>query len=568
MLDVRYRASSIEYRVMTPLIRITLLYLLGIILGYYLDPGLLPLLFTAFLLYLFLIVIFWLRCGRLFSGFSLVGFLLLGLIWYELFTTRSTDTLIQFASSGKIELVGTIIKEPEPRREKTILKIRVKEVILASGNIEHPASSIEYRASSIEHQASSIEHRTSSIEHRVSSIEHRAIPVKGLLYTTVYNCPLDLQYGDLVKLRGVLRFPSAGKQFNMRTYLARSGIHTVMTIREPEGERISKLGQGEINRFWQVVTAIRQQVAGLIDCLLPSLEGSLLKGLLLGQRETLPIGLYQVFIESGAVHVLAVSGLHVGLIAFIVFGLLRYYLLWRYRRLSAGLTILVVIGYCFIAGARPSVIRASIMASATLLAMVLGRENPLYNGLALAAFILLVINPSFLFDVGFQLSFMATLAIPLFTPIFTLMLKPVIPYQRLRLLFVVSLAVWVVLWPVLAFYFGRVPLIGILINPIVVPLVGLILGSGLTLLAIAPLSLSLAKLAALPTLLALKALIWTVLAASTPAWANLQFTLSSWPVILGYYLLLGGIVFVHRKYYAEKEVLRAERSLNPEAQRI
>lgn len=533
---------------MTPLIRITLFYLTGIIFGYYLDPPLLPLLIIAFLLYFFLIVIFRLRYPRLFSGFALFCFLLLGLISFELFTTRSTDTLARFISSREIEVVGTIRKEPQQREDRTILKIQVKEIISEDSPgifIYHPQSKIHNSQSEIP--------VTREIGEKSTSYR---VPVKGILYVTVYNCPLNLQYSDLVKLRGVIEIPSAGKQFNMRAYLARSEIYTVMKIKDPTGGKVRKLGQGEINRFWQVIITIRQQAAGLIDGLLPSLEGSLLKGLLLGQRETLPRGLYQVFIETGAVHVLAVSGLNVGLIALIVFGLLRYYLLWRYRRLSACLTILVVIGYCFVAGAGPSVARASTMASAALLAMVLDRGNPLCNGLALAAFILLVINPCFLFDVGFQLSFMATLGIFLFTPIFDLILKPVIPYQRLqqlRLLLAVSLAVWVVLWPILAFYFGRVPLIGLLINPIIVPLVGIILGSGLTLLAIAPLSLSLAKLVAFPTLLALKALIWTVLMASTAAWANLHFTLSSWPLIVGYYLLLGGIVFVHRNYYANKE---------------
>lgn len=532
---------------MTPIIRITFFYLIGIIFGYYFDPPLLPLLIIAFL-HFFLIVIFRLRYPRLFSGFALFCFLLLGLIFYELFTVRSTDTLARFISSREIDVVGTIRKEPQQRENRTILKIQVKEIISEDSPgifIYHPQSKIHNSQSEI------------PVTHEMGekSTSYR-VPVKGMLYATVYNCPLNFQYGDLVKLRGALKIPSSGKQFNMRAYLARSGIYTVMKIKDPTGEKVRKLGQGETNRFWQVIITIRQQAAGLIDGLLPSPEDSLLKGLLLGQRETLPSGLYQVFIETGAVHVLAVSGLNVGLIALIVFGLLRYYLLWRYRGLSAGLTIPVVIGYCFIAGAAPSVARASTMTSAALLAMVLDRENPLCNGLALAAFILLLINPCFLFDVGFQLSFMATLGILLFTPIFDLILKPVIPYQRLqrlRLLLAVSLAVWVVLWPILAFYFGRVPLIGLLINPIIVPLVGIILGSGLTLLAIAPLSLSLAKLVALPTLLALKALIWTVLMASTPAWANLHFTLSSWPVIVGYYLLLGGIVFVHRNYYANKE---------------
>ncbi|MDI6793690.1 MAG: ComEC/Rec2 family competence protein [bacterium] len=537
---------------MTTLIRITLLYSLGILLGYYFTPLLPPLLITVFLIYFALIVIFALRYPRLFSGLSLGCFLLLGLIRYELFTTRTTDSLARFVSSREVDVIGTVNSEPDQRSNRTILKIKVKEIISNSAFIYSPQSTQLVNRESLiverQQQVTNHEPRITNYEPQSAIRNPKSEIVNGTLYATVYNCPLNLQYGDLVKLRGALRFPPAGKQFNMRAYLARSGIYTVMKISDPTGEEVKKLGQGEINRFWQAVTAIRRQASGVIDQVLPSLEGSLLKALLLGQRETLPSALYYFFIDAGVVHVLAISGLHVGLIALMIFGLMRYYLLWRHRKLSALLTIPVVISYCFIAGARPSVVRASIMASAALGATVLDRENPLYNGLALSAFILLLINPCFLFDVGFQLSFIATLAIPLFTPIFDLILKPLITYRRLRLLFAVSLGVWVVLWPVLAFYFGRVNLIGILINPIVVPLGGIILGSGLAILAIAPLSLSLAKLVALPNLLALKALIYTVLLASGPDWANLSLNLSSWPVIFGYYLLLSGIILVHRRY--------------------
>ena len=137
--------------------------------------------------------------------------------------------------------------------------------------------------------------------------------------------------------------------------------------------------------------------------------------MILGDRSKIPSGLRSLFIQTGTMHILAISGLHIGIVAFILDLLLKALRIRRRLRFSA--IILLLVFYCLLTGARPSVIRATIMAIVLLAGFLLRRENQISHSLALAGLIILIANPRQLFNLGFQLSFLSVISIVYFSPV-------------------------------------------------------------------------------------------------------------------------------------------------------
>ena len=191
------------------------------------------------------------------------------------------------------------------------------------------------------------------------------------------------------------------------------------------------------------------------------------------------------FYRTGVFHVLAISGLHVGFVVAIFFGLASF-LRMRYQ-LRIVLVLLAVGFYVLLVGARPSTVRAGIMAALFLGSYLFQREPNRYNSLALAALLILLFDPSRLYSVGFQLSFAAVFSILYCYP----RLETFLPSQWVRAakrrsatrfllaLIIVSVAAQIGALPVIAYHIGRIPLLVLPANLIAVPLVGLIIAVGM-----------------------------------------------------------------------------------------
>ncbi len=218
-------------------------------------------------------------------------------------------------------------------------------------------------------------------------------------------------------------------------------------------------------RRWFSLTAYR---------LLPRDEAGLLLGLLVGGRQRLDRGLRQVFTDSGVVHVLAVSGFNVGVVLGVVWLLLAVLGVrgwWRF-----GATALAVLGYVLLVGGQASVVRAGLMALAALLAVPTQRRLEPLASLSVSGILLLLWEPRWLFDVGFQLSFLAVLTIVVAVPL----VEPLLGRVRGRRLknwllkpLAVALAVSCSTTPLLLVHFGRVQLLTPLATLAVGPLVSL-----------------------------------------------------------------------------------------------
>ena len=171
--------------------------------------------------------------------------------------------------------------------------------------------------------------------------------------------------------------------------------------------RVIETGRGAYGA--RAIEAIRHHVNACIHRNLSGTPAAILQGVLLGDRSALGEDVREAFRRAGVAHVLAVSGLHVGLIAAGAFFALR--VMGCGRRVTGCLTLLLVWGYAVVTGGSASVVRAATMATTVMGGGLIDREGNALNGLGFAAFVLLAWRPGDLFDVGFQLSFGATAGI-------------------------------------------------------------------------------------------------------------------------------------------------------------
>jgi competence protein ComEC len=217
----------------------------------------------------------------------------------------------------------------------------------------------------------------------------------------------------------------------------------------------------------------------------------MVSALLLGQKQDIDEDLYNNYINAGTVHILAVSGLHVGIILLLLTRLFKPLLAFKHGRfLSALFTLIFLWSFALIAGLSPSVTRAVTMFSLVSVALHLKRETNIFNTLILSAFILLVINPNYLFEVGFQLSYTAVLSIVSFQPLICSLWNPNnIIIKQLWQIFGVTLAAQLGVAPLSLFYFHQFPGLFFISNLVIVPLLGLILGFGLLVIVLSLLDL-------------------------------------------------------------------------------
>ena len=334
---------------------------------------------------------------------------------------------------------------------------------------------------------------------------------------------VPLRYGKHITLTGVLQEPQGKRNpggFDYKAHLARQNVVGIidakgLLIGEQDG--FPPLQWIEAFRIdtERVINTIYTDPEIAIHPIETSSHAQLITGILLGKRSDLPSETLEFFRNSGTFHVLSVSGLHVGLVAmFCYFGFSRFRLPEKALYL---LTILAVLIYACLIGFRPSVFRAALMTILFLFAVIIDRDADLFNLLAFAALVLLLLNPQQLWDVGFQLSFVAVASIVFFVP---KMEKPLrrlwegtdaspsssrtiltkfrnTTVKWLVLSYLVTLAAQIGTGPLIAYYFFRTYPMGIIVGPFAVGLVSLIVAVGMVSISVGFIWLPLAKLLAL-----------------------------------------------------------------------
>lgn len=279
----------------------------------------------------------------------------------------------------------------------------------------------------------------------------------------------SVSYGDTVIISGKLSVPETfvtdlGREFNYHQYLAAQGILYTMSFAE-----VTVIDTTTGNPLWRFVFKIKAAFIDALELAIPPPEVSLGEGLLLGVKQAMGDELETAFRRAGIIHIVVLSGYNIMIVVSFVMYLLSFFLPLRARIVVGLLTIGI---FAVMVGLGASVVRASIMAALGLLALVTGRRYALLRALMLAGFIMLCINPLLLVhDVGFQLSFVATLGLILVAPQFTEVLTGVTPRFSIREFLTATLATQIAVLPLLLYQIGEFSLITIVVNILVLPLV-------------------------------------------------------------------------------------------------
>jgi competence protein ComEC len=297
------------------------------------------------------------------------------------------------------------------------------------------------------------------------------LPVSGRLLVRV-DPNEAYEYGERIRLRGKLKTPPEDEEFSYRDYLARQGIHAYMTSAE-----VTRLPGNDGNPIYKLIYGFKSKLVENTYKIFPDPEASLFSGILFGVDTGLPKKLQEAFKNTGTAHIIAISGFNIAIIAGLFFRFFKWTL--KDERLGAIFAVIFVFLYAFLVGGDPAVMRAAIMGSFSLFAKQVGRRNAGINTLAVVALLMALINPLTLWDVGFQLSFFATLGLILYAePLstFTAHIFEKITRQENSAIvniindnFMLTLAAQIMTIPLMLYYFHRLSLISFIANPFILP---------------------------------------------------------------------------------------------------
>ena len=308
---------------------------------------------------------------------------------------------------------------------------------------------------------------------------------KGLVYAVRQKVGISMpdsiavpRIGEEYAFRGRLDVPRPLRNpggFDSRARYARLGVHYLLKC-SPGASAKLLAGNKPLFSLSRVMSDIRNELDSIFRSNIGGAEAALLSALLLGKRSGVRKAILKKFADAGVIHILAVSGLHVGILWLVLLILLRA-LRFPYR-LAALLSSLFLVFYCYLTGLRPPVIRATIMLTCFSLALLLEREIDGFNAVCVAALAMLIHTPSRIFDVGFQLSFACTASIvrilqlagPLMSRLFSVKRNPVFKWVISAI--VVSISAQLGSLPLVMYHFNRLTLVPLVANLVVVPLAG------------------------------------------------------------------------------------------------
>jgi len=389
-------------------------------------------------------------------SFALFFFLGIYSIHIYLHPEHPASHISDFIGFNRITLEGILDRPPQATQGRTQLMIRSEKVILAN----------------------------------------RTIPVEGELLLFVKENRIPFHLGDRLRFVCKLYSPHGFQNpggFSYERYLAFERVHTIAFLSE---ERLCiKVGEGFKNPLLLKIESWRNHIRDFLEKKAPPPCSGILEALVLGEQGDIPEEVKELFILTGTAHLLAISGDQFGIVAFLSFSLLIWilkrseFLLLSIsvRKWAAGLTIPCIVLYTFIAGGGISVIRAMIMLITFLLSILFGRERNMLHTLALAAFLILLFSPPSLFDVSFQLSFLAVLSVLYLVPRILQGLKQeLVPlssktplttniWNYLKISLLVTGVAILGTAPFVALHFNRVSPVGFVTNLFVIPWVGFLI---------------------------------------------------------------------------------------------
>ncbi|MHB8905301.1 MAG: DNA internalization-related competence protein ComEC/Rec2 [Melioribacteraceae bacterium] len=358
----------------------------------------------------------------------------------------------------------------------------------------------------------------------------------------------ELSVGNTISLKGTLQQPRSERnpgEFDYEKYLNSKGISGIVNVYNTDSVKfISK----DVSAIKNTIFQIRKKIDEQISLLHNKTTGALLRGLILADRSLIDYQINDYFINAGVVHVLSVSGLHVGYIVLIFLVLFnRFNIYTRYL-----LTFIGLLFYMIITGADAPVFRSTVMALVLLAAPLTGRDYNSLNSLSFSALIILLISPKELFNPSFQLSFSAILSLIIIYPplkrfIDNLHIKP----KALNWIIVfcmTSIAAQLGTLPFTLTYFHRLSVSALLANFIVIPASGAIVALGIISIVIGSLSLWIGSVIASANELLTYFTYWFVQLLGKKEYSYITINQFSVYDAVIFYLILTQIFFILKKF--------------------
>ncbi|MBU0496141.1 MAG: ComEC family competence protein [Chloroflexi bacterium] len=283
-------------------------------------------------------------------------------------------------------------------------------------------------------------------------------------------------YGDELEIAGRIETPPELDDFSYREYLERQGIGSI--IYRPQITYLSGGHGGPLYYLYAPLYALKARAQSTIETILPEPQASLLAGILLGVRATIPPDLMADFSTTGTSHIVAISGFNIAIIS-CVFASFAQRLVgkrWSWVFALAGVAL-----FTLMVGASAAVVRAAVMGCLTILAGYVGRRSDAWAALAAAGLVMAALDPWVLWDLGFQLSFLATLGLMVLSPPLVARAQPYLaalfgkgpPGQWLTEIvndsLLLTLAAQVTTLPVILVAFGNLSLVAPLTNLLILP---------------------------------------------------------------------------------------------------
>jgi DNA internalization-related competence protein ComEC/Rec2 len=370
--------------------------------------------------------------SHIFLYLALISF---GAVYYQNYNTLPDDHVSKFATEGgrEVALRGVVVDDP-------VIKKAFYDGDKISFTLD--AKSIKYDP----------------------GVER----VTGLVKTDIYTLgrvkPPNI--GDELIIGGKLSVPEGLKNpglFDYSRYLKINNIYASLSV--GDNDPVEVLRSGRVNPVIGWAYYVRRSISQSIKRYVDKRYSGFLNAILVGQRSELDSSITDDFVRTGTVHVIAISGLNIALVAGIFLVIFKAFRIRKKTNLI--LTSFAIIFYCFVAGSSPPVVRAVVVFVIASLGYVIDRESDLLNSLSLAAFLMLLANPKELLDPSFQLSFGSIISIVLFAP----GIEELFGKNRNYIVksAAVSIAASIGVFPIVAKYFNIISPVAVLANLVIVP---------------------------------------------------------------------------------------------------
>lgn len=391
--------------------------------------------YVAFLTLLILAALLFQKNKKFAIGFLIGGCFLLGFWRYAASIPEINASHIGWYVGQEMRLRGLVVSEPDPREKIT-----------------------RYRLGDVQRMENS---KTGEYQTMAGKILLSARPLPAY------------RYGDVMETVCRLEKPEPIEGFDYASYLARQDVYALCAF--PESVRLIASDRG--SWIQSRLFAAKARLTASIGRILPEPHASFLGGILYGARRSIPEDLSEAFRRTGTSHLIALSGYNISVVAGFILAILSR--LWIPRRTAFPLAVVALIAFILLAGAGASLVRAGIMGGIVLLARYSGRLSSARNILTLSAAVMLLQNPKILaFDVGFQLSFAATIGLVVFGPYFSEKLSFVTGWMGLREAASSTFAAMLATLPLILYHFGTLSLISPLVNFLVVPAIPVTMMTG------------------------------------------------------------------------------------------